>query len=101
MRGIGDRFHFRVAKMRFEAAALLRQYTAGRSDLDDIAAGTRGLANLFRTLDRPGAAVTAGQQIIDVLGKASCVAMATDDSKRRTCGDDAWPRNEALRCSTP
>src|SRR3546814_4149721 len=52
MGGVGDALEFGAGEMAFEPARLLRQYAAGRGDLDDVGAGARRLADLFGAFER-------------------------------------------------
>ena len=96
MGGVGDRLHLLAGKLRVQPAPLLRQHATGGGNLDDVGARTRRLADPGGALDRTGAAVAAGQQIVDVLGKARHIAMTTDDRQRRARRNDAGSGNDPL-----
>ena len=89
MGGVGDRLHFRIGKMCFQPATLLRENPAGCGNLDDVRARARCLAHLFGAFDHAGAAIAAGEQFVDRFGKTGGVAMTADDRQRGAGGDDA------------
>src|SRR3546814_17694368 len=83
--------------MAFGPARLLRQYAAGRGDLDDVGAGARRLADLFGAFERAGAGVARVEDVVDILAEAGDVPVAADDRQRRAGGDDARPLDTAVR----
>src|SRR3546814_7448495 len=79
MGGGGDALHLGVREMRAEPAALLRQHTAGRGDLDDVGARARRLADLFGAFDGAGAGIALIEHRVDILAKARRVAVRSEE----------------------
>src|SRR3546814_3866872 len=97
MGGIGDALVFGAGEMAFEPARLLRQYAAGRGDLDDAGAGARRLADLFGAFERAGAGVARVEDVVDILAEAGDVPVAADDRQRRAGGDDPQALDKAAQ----
>src|SRR3546814_10985328 len=96
MGGVGDALEFGAGEMAFEPARLLRQYAAGRGDLDDVGAGARRLADLFGAFERAGAGVARVDAVVDILAEAGDVPVAAADPQRRAGGDEARTHDTAV-----
>ena len=95
--GIDDRLHLRIAEMRFQPAALLRQHAAGRGNLDKVGAVLAGLPHLLRAFDCAGAGKTAGDHVVDFGQEAAGIAVPADNRDGAARGDDARAGHHALR----
>src|SRR3546814_18861958 len=82
MGGVGDALQFGAGEMAFEPACLLRQYAAGRGDLDDVGAGARRLAHFLGAFERTGAGIARIEDAVDILAAAGDVAVASSDERR-------------------
>ncbi len=101
MRCIGNRLHFIEGEMRLQAPALLRQYAAGRGDLDHVGTILAGQPHLRRAFHHAGAGEAGIEQFVDLGPEAVDVGMAADDRQRRASGHDARAGHHSFGSAAP